>query len=1117
MVKKQGKPVYVRDEQSAWAPALQIHSNGSKAVVVRPIFKTEQQMLQCGDKQKYTKEETIDLTTYPNKVLPMQNVDASGNLEDYKDMVQLPYMHEAAILYNLKKRHMSAKPYTRTGDIVLAVNPYKWYKDLYTEKKRAYYSNRLVWESPESDPRGVMEPHVYEVSALSYRGLAFDDADQSILVSGESGAGKTETVKICLNHIASTQRGQVPVNYSSEGHDLVVQRIVDSNPLLEAFGNAKTRRNDNSSRFGKYLQLQFEKGVKSDMGRRRSKLVGSKCEVYLLEKNRVVGHDTEERTFHIFYQLLSAPNEIKRQFWERLVGATNESFTYVGHTKTTQIEGKQDGTCFSDTLECLREIGITGENATTLMRAICIVMQLGNIGFAPDTDTDRSVVSTPEELKALSELMGVTEPDLIDAFTSRTMKLRKEAYKVPLNAKAAKEATDALAKEAYQKVFFWVVNAINCATAVKEEATMNYGVIGMLDIFGFESFLINRFEQLCINYANEKLQQKFTEDIFRNVQEEYKFEGIPLTEIQYDDNTDVLDLIEGRTGLLAILNEECIRPKGNDFDFVQKALALNKSSSCLVLNRTDRMSFGVQHYAGKVMYDGEFFVQNNQDTLPTDLQSCASKSSNDIIRVAGSVEATLAPADTSKSGARRKADSNIVAPTVWTKYKSQLNNLMTALRQTRSRYIRCIKPNSSKEPLIMEHQPVVEQLQCAGVIAGITIARSVFPNRLDNGIVLARYSSMWDAKQYPSQRTNSMTHEQRRSSDCKALLLGALSSRVIHENGKTTQAFVVGKTKTYFRAGALEWLEANRLDGLDAQATLIQKYARRWLVCAKDRGAKERREFEEAQRLQRKQAECERLIELKRQVQARKEAIRLEKEQLQARIAQLKGEIASTDRCDKKKVEESLQRAQDMRREIDDMKERFEEEKRHLLNEPKTELAQQRKKLEEGRKLITFLKKENKKIRGNFEKTAKQHEELMSTSSKILDINSLLGGSFDDLNEEATKVHSKNSDLSSIRMSEKELNEDLRSKVTKVQDMYMDQANARLELQRSMARILNLIQENCRDGSIVEEAIVLALQCESEAKSEMAALEISTGEPGLAGSDVSDTEGSLGESWTSRG
>lgn len=1020
-------------------------------------------------------------------------------------------------MYNLKKRHIGEKPYTRTGDIVLAVNPYQWYQNLYSEKKRAYYSNRLVWESSESDPRGGMDPHVYEVSALSYKGLAFEDQDQSILVSGESGAGKTETVKICLNHIASTQRGQVPVGYHSEGNDPVVRRIVDSNPLLEAFGNAQTRRNDNSSRFGKYLQLQFEKGVKSDMGRRRSKLVGSKCEVYLLEKNRVVGHDADERTFHIFYQLLAAPDEVKGQFWDRLRGAKNDSFAYVGRTKTAQIEGKADGARFSETIECLREINVTDETISVLMRAICTVMQLGNIGFAPDVDTDRSVVSTPDELRALSELMGVSEPDLVEAFTFRTMALRKESYRVPLNAKSAKEATDALAKEAYQKVFFWLVNAINSATAVKEEAAVNYGTIGMLDIFGFESFQYNRFEQLCINYANEKLQQKFTEDIFRTVQEEYKYEGIPLTEIHYDDNTDVVDLIEGRTGLLAMLNEECIRPKGNDFDFVQKALQQNRGSPCLVLNRTDRMSFGVQHYAGKVMYDGEYFVQSNQDTLPADLQACAFKSNNSIIQTAGSTDTrTNGPP---KSGARRKSDSNLAAPTVWTKYKTQLNNLMTALRRTRSRYIRCIKPNSSKAPLLMEHQPVVDQLRCAGVIAGITITRSVFPNRLENGIVLARYSSMWDATQHPSHRTSGMTAEQRRSADCKALLQGALSCKVTYENGKAVQAFVVGKTKTYFRAGALEWLEANRLDGLDAQAVLIQKCARRWLVRAKDRGAKQRREMEQAERQQRQQAARGRLLDLKREHQARKEALRLEREQLQERIAQLKGEMTAADRAAKKTVEDTWQRAHDLRSEIDDMKDRFEEEKRRLVNEPKTELAQQRKKLDEGRKLITFLKKENNKIRQNFEKTAKQHEDLLNRSSKILDVNSQLGESFSNVNDEATRVHTKNEDLDSVRESERKLNQDLRGKVSKVQDQYMAQATTRLEYQRTLARVLNLIQDRCRNGNVVEDAVVLALQCETEAKAEMAALEIATGdEPNLAGSDVSDTDGSdLGESWTSRG
>jgi len=256
-------PVYIKSSENAWVPALQLKTYNGKAIVAVPRYKTEQEMLECGEKSrnyKYHNNQIIDLKDYNNGVLPMQNVDSSGMLEDFMELKDLPFMHEPAILYNLKLRHTREKPYTRAGDIVMAVNPYKWLHELYTEEKRCYYSNRLVWDRSDEDARDVMQPHVYEVSALAYKGLAFAGEDyscnQSILVSGESGAGKTETVKICLNHIASVQRGQAPPGYFSDAeHDPVVKRIVESNPLLEAFGNAKTRRNDNSSRFGKYLQL----------------------------------------------------------------------------------------------------------------------------------------------------------------------------------------------------------------------------------------------------------------------------------------------------------------------------------------------------------------------------------------------------------------------------------------------------------------------------------------------------------------------------------------------------------------------------------------------------------------------------------------------------------------------------------------------------------------------------------------------------------------------------------------------------------------------------------------------------------------------------------------------
>ena len=543
---------------------------------------------------------------------------------------------QAAILYNLKLRHIREKPYTRTGDIVLAVNPYQWYHELYTEEKRFYYANRLLWEQSNEDPRATMEPHVYEVSALAYKGLAMgeDHEDQSILVSGESGAGKTETVKICLNHIASVQRGQAPPGYYADSdYDPIVQRVVQSNPLLEAFGNAKTRRNDNSSRFGKYLQMQFDKDISktvTTLPSTRYGLVGSKCDVYLLEKNRVISHDRDERNFHIFYQLLAANDHDKSKFWSGLRGTSNESFKYVGATDTTAIEGKSDAVRFSETLCALELVNVSGTKLCSLMQAICITMQLGNMGFQEDpNDSDQSMISTPAELSALSTLMGVSVQTLTASFTERTFKTAKETHKVPLRAAAAQEACDALAKEIYQKVFLWLVREINCATCAED--SKDYGTIGLLDIFGFESFTVNRFEQLCINYANEKLQQKFTEDVFANVQAEYKAEGIPLDDIWYDDNSDVLDLIEGRTGLLNLLNEECVRPKGNDFDFVQKSLQINKASPVLMIHRTDRLSFGIRHYAGAIMYDADCFVTKNLDTLSSDLQECAEQCTNSII------------------------------------------------------------------------------------------------------------------------------------------------------------------------------------------------------------------------------------------------------------------------------------------------------------------------------------------------------------------------------------------------------------------------------------------------------------------------------------------------------
>jgi myosin V len=1078
----------------------------------------------------------------------------------------------------LKARHLANHPYTRTGDIIIACNPFQWFKDIYTEKVRAQFSNVLVWEEHEGDARKLVPPHVYEVSSLCYKGLAFGGKDQSILVSGESGAGKTETVKIAMNHMASVQRGPVKnaANEEVKFSDPVVQRVLDSNPLLEAFGNAKTRRNDNSSRFGKYTQLQFDMGSSKSLGapdrtKANCKLAGSKCDVYLLEKNRISTHDPAERTYHVFYQVIAAPESQKGHFWAKMKGSTNEDFAYVGTSPCDKIEGMTDAEHMAATVKTLDGIGVNGDKLDTLFRAIIMVLQLGNLTFEKDPKNDeRSVIKDKKTFEDCASLMGVSIQDLTDCMTERTMKTRNESYKVPLNAEVAKDSAEALSKEIYAKSFLWLVRAINDATCAENHhpggAGMTYGIIGLLDIFGFESFVRNRFEQLCINYANEKLQAKFTEDIFRSVQLEYEFEGIPLDEIKYDDNTDVLDLIEGKTGLLAMLNEECVRPKGSDEAFVTKALAANKKSPCLIASKTNRKAFGIHHYAGKVMYDATDFVTSNQDTLPTDLMDCALKVKNEIVskhlsnekcnNLSGGGEEV-----SERKAAPKRAKSNLVAPTVWAKYKTQLLALMNMLGQTNSRYIRCIKPNTFKKPSLLQHMSTIEQLRCAGVVAAVTLSRSAFPNRMDNKEVRFKFSSNWNRKQYPAAITDKMTAEQKLSKECDALLDCALKAREVKEkDGKITKAYVVGKTRSYFRMGALEYLEGNRSKEMGTQALGIQRCIRGWLI---------RKETQMADTYRRKGAIKiqkwwrERSAYMKRRDEARKNrkamAERMVREEAAREKAEIKAKAAreariakeKADAAAKEKAERELREAKEKaEKEAEakrttmekEKKEGFEKNKKKKIEKFKTtikaaeteldskgkkwdlELAaleseaeqaerlrdevlediaaeekkiasiptlsdKEMKKLADSSEIVAYLRKENKKLRGSTTQLRKDFDTLQENNKRLLEANAYAGASFEALNEQSKKSNSNNSklmqNLDKYKKQNKKLKEDLRMR----QGFYDAEAKIRVEYQKAMSQIMEMIQDQCDDAQLVEDILVLALECESEAKSELEAAE----------------------------
>jgi myosin V len=1003
---------------------------------------------------------------------------------------------------------------------VIAVNPYQWLTHLYTDKQKDLYAQKLVWQAGDTDARRDVAPHIFETSSLSYKGLAVDNCSQSILVSGESGAGKTETVKICMNHIASVQRG--PHAKASDGNgesSVIVQRVVDSNPLLESFGNAKTRRNDNSSRFGKYIQLQFDRQETPGQRVPHCKLAGSKCEVYLLEKSRIVAHDEKEKTYHIFYQIIGAKEVDKLEIWRGLKGTTNKSFKYVGHTDTTSYEGVEDGDHFYNTKAGLAKVGVTASKYLELCRAITCVLQLGNNTFGPvKGDNERSQVTSQKEFEALSELIGIPAAELEKSLTERTMVTRGEVFKVPLKPDGAKESCDAFAKEIYSKVFLWLVREINAATCAEDNYAgarkSDFGTIGLLDIFGFESFPVNGFEQLAINYANEKLQQKFTKDIFKAVQEEYKFEGIALDDIKFDDNSDVLELIEGRSGLLAMLNEECVRPKGSDKEFVYKACNANKTSGCLIVDKLlGPLDFGIHHYAGKVVYFAEGFIQVNQDTISPDLLEIAKKSTNDIIANHLQNSAMMKGEETNAAAVSvgpRRGKSNISNDTLWNKFKNQLNSLMKNLNETSSRYIRCIKPNPVKKPCLMYHMTTIEQLRCAGVVAAVVISRSAFPNRLDHRSCVERFKLLNKTKKKSRSKKETIDYKQE-----VATLLEMALKPLATTNGKPP--FVVGKTRAYFKQGALEYLEGARMKAWDPYALDIQRVTRGWLVRKKTSGRRMVAKGKYAVPIQcawrchvaRKELKKRKKVKKGTKKKAKKQGKAVIKIQAVVRtflwrphFKKMLVEKREKDALKNKiKALESAVKEAEMKRmkEVEAAREAAEAEMETYRKKVKNELdndkekqkksAQQQSLIEESGKIIEYLRKENMKLRTQNDTMRKDFKALKENNQRLMEANASAGQSFTALNDHAKQLNGTNAKL--IRNVEgykgqlEKLKDDLKTR----QAYYLAEAEARLAYQKTMAQIVGAIQDKCRDAQLVEDVVIMALECEAEAKAERAALE----------------------------
>ncbi|XP_069712750.1 myosin-9 [Phaenicophaeus curvirostris] len=692
-----------------------------------------------------------------------------------EDMAELTCLNEASVLHNLKERYYSGLIYTYSGLFCVVINPYK---------NLPIYSEEIV-EMYKGKKRHEMPPHIYAITDTAYRSMMQDREDQSILCTGESGAGKTENTKKVIQylaHVASSHK-------SKKDQGELERQLLQANPILEAFGNAKTVKNDNSSRFGKFIRINFDVN---------GYIVGANIETYLLEKSRAIRQAKEERTFHIFYYLLSGAGEHLKT--DLLLEPYNKyRFLSNGHVT---IPGQQDKDMFQETMEAMKIMGIPDEEQMGLLKVISGVLQLGNIVFKKERNTDQASMPDNTAAQKVSHLLGINVTDFTRGILTPRIKVGRDYVQKAQTKEQADFAIEALAKATYERMFRWLVMRIN--KALDKTKRQGASFIGILDIAGFEIFELNSFEQLCINYTNEKLQQLFNHTMFILEQEEYQREGIEWNFIDFGlDLQPCIDLIEkpaGPPGILALLDEECWFPKATDKSFVEKVVQEQGTHPKFQKPKQlkDKADFCIIHYAGKVDYKADEWLMKNMDPLNDNIATLLHQSSDkfvselwkDVDRIVG-LDQVAGMSDTALPGAFKTRKG--MFRTVGQLYKEQLAKLMATLRNTNPNFVRCIIPNHEKKAGKLDPHLVLDQLRCNGVLEGIRICRQGFPNR----IVFQEFR-----QRYEILTPNAIPKGFMDGKQACVLMIKALEL--------DSNLYRIGQSKVFFRAGVLAHLEEER-------------------------------------------------------------------------------------------------------------------------------------------------------------------------------------------------------------------------------------------------------------------------------------------------------------------
>uniref|UniRef100_A0A670ZG33 Myosin heavy chain 14 n=1 Tax=Pseudonaja textilis TaxID=8673 RepID=A0A670ZG33_PSETE len=693
-----------------------------------------------------------------------------------EDMAELTCLNEASVLHNLKDRYYSGLIYTYSGLFCVVINPYK-NLPIYTEQIVEMYRGKKRHEMP---------PHIYAISETAYRSMLQDREDQSILCTGESGAGKTENTKKVIQylaHVASSHKARKDHNGELE------HQLLQANPILEAFGNAKTVKNDNSSRFGKFIRINFDVA---------GYIVGANIETYLLEKSRAIRQAKDERTFHVFYQLLVGAGEHTRG--ELLLEPFNQyRFLSNGYLP---IPGQQDKEIFHETMESMRIMGFSHEEIHCMLRMVSAVLQFGNIVFRKERNTDQASMPDNTAAQKLCHLLGMNVTEFTRAILTPRIKVGRDYVQKAQTKEQADFAVEALAKATYERLFRWLVHRIN--RALDRTKRQGASFIGILDIAGFEIFQLNSFEQLCINYTNEKLQQLFNHTMFVLEQEEYQREGIEWNFIDFGlDLQPCIDLIErpaNPPGLLALLDEECWFPKATDKSFVEKVSQEQGSHPKFQKPRQlrDKADFCIIHYAGRVDYKADEWLMKNMDPLNDNVATLLHQSTDkftaelwkDVDRIVG-LDQVSGMGDLA-FGASYKTKKGMFR-TVGQLYKESLSKLMSTLRNTNPNFVRCIIPNHEKRAGKLEPHLVLDQLRCNGVLEGIRICRQGFPNR----IIFQEFRQRYEILTPNAIPKGFMDGKQACERMIKALELDP-------------NLYRIGQSKIFFRAGVLAHLEEER-------------------------------------------------------------------------------------------------------------------------------------------------------------------------------------------------------------------------------------------------------------------------------------------------------------------